>query len=255
MASGPRSPYKTNWNKYEDAMNDVVQKEVCRVFLWLYQGLPKYVGDYLDEIPKRRRGLNKDEKNTLSLRKPPTSMDITLLYRLLQLVCNLPSADDPAWTDPIDPHCLEHTLYLIKEERNKLSHEGHTQEARQMSDQQLDQKLNGLRSLCGNLLVEAARRCGRLDKEIVELNDKMEASLQEIRGITSDKFVMMAKEELLKTAQTKMMDEWYQQPLLEYRGRSVALDDLLLWRTPDDAAPAFILITGEAGIGKSSLCR
>uniref|UniRef100_A0A0P4W8K7 NACHT domain-containing protein n=1 Tax=Scylla olivacea TaxID=85551 RepID=A0A0P4W8K7_SCYOL len=257
MASGPRSPYKINWNKYEDAMRDVVRREVCRVFLWLYQGGPKYVGDYLDEIPQGRRGLNKDQKNALSRREPPTAMDITLLYHLLQRACSLPSADDPAWTDPTgsDPHSLEHTLYLIKEERNKLSHEGHTQEAQQMSDHQLDLKLNYLRWLCANLLVEAARRCGRLHKEIVELNDKMEVRLQEIRGVTSDKFVMMAKEEMLKTAQTKMVDEWYQQPLLQSCGKPVTLDDVLQWRTRDGAAPAFILVTGETGIGKSSLCR
>lgn len=238
-------------------MIDVVRKEVCRVFLWLYVGGPKYVGDYLKEIPQGWRGLKGDEKDTLNSQKPPTEMDITLLYYLLQRVCNLSSANDPAWADPTGSnlHSLEHTLYLIKKERNMLSHEGHTQKAQQMSDQQLDQKLNYLRSLCANLLVEAARRCGKLHKEIVELNDKMEARLQAIRGVTSEKFIMMAKEEVMKTTQTKMVDEWYQQPLLQYCGKTVTVDDVLQWRTPDGATPAFILVTGETGIGKSSLCR
>lgn len=239
-------------------MNDVVRKEVCRVFLWLYHGGPKYVGDYLDEIltGKEKKTLKKDQKAKLNRKEPPTRMDITLLYLLLQYTCGLPKPSDPAWTKATgsDFSSLEHTLYLIKEERNNIGHEGYTREAQEMSDDVLDQKLDYLRQLCANLLVEAARRCGRLN-EIVAVIDKMDTQLQEIRGVTFNKFIMMAKEEKLKTALTKMADEWYQQPLFKRQGQPVTLDNLLQWRAQDGTAFTFLLVTGEAGVGKSSLCR
>lgn len=235
-------------------MNDVVRKEVCRVFLWLYQGGNKPVWEYLDEVQAGKSGLNKDEKNTLKKREPATNMDISLLYRLLQRTCGLAEAN--AWASPpaASSASLEHTLYLIKEERNKLGHEGHTREAREMSDAELGRKLSHLRRLCAHLLEEAARRCGRTG-ETVKLVDRMEARLQAIQGVTPDRFVLMAREEKLRAARTKTEDEWYQQPLLRLQGQAVQLADLLQRQAAGGAAPGFLLVSGEAGAGKSSLCR
>lgn len=227
-------------------MLDVVQKDVCRVFLWLYQGSPKYVGEYLDAIPGGKTGLLSKHKKKLKERNPPTNMDISLLYYLLRRTCGLAETD---WKDE-PSNSLEHTLYLIKEERNKLSHEGHEAEFREMSDAELEQKLNLLQSLCAKMLEEAAMRCGRL-RETVKLIDNMEARLQEIQGVTPQRFVLRAREEMLKVARPNMADEWYQQPLLMLQSRPVGLDDLLQRKEAD----SFLLVSGEAGVGKSSLCR
>lgn len=244
----------TNWNKFEKAMNDVVRKEVCRVFLWLYQGGHKPVWEYLEDVQGGKSGLNKDEKNTLRKGTPATNMDISLLYRLLQRTCGLGEAN--AWASPPDPSPagLEHMLYLIKEERNKLGHEGHTREAREMSDAELGQKVSYLRRLCADMLQEAARRCGRLG-ETVKLIDRMEGRLLAIQGVTTDRFVLMARQERLRAARTKTAKEWYQQPLLSLQGRAVQLADLPQWQVEGGAAPSLLLVSGEAGVGKSSLCR
>ncbi|XP_071537093.1 uncharacterized protein [Panulirus ornatus] len=258
-APTPRSQFKTNLNKYTDAMREVVNQEMCRVFLWLYKGGTQYVGDYLQTFPGGMKYLNKDEKALLERKEPPTKMDIAFLYRLLQFTCGLAKADNSIWNDPqpSETKSIEHSLYLLKEERNRISHE--TQ--RELDDEEFDEKLENLRSLCCQIICEAGRLSQR-HNEISRHINKMQAKFQDIIGITAQKFAQLAKQERQKVWKCQeeqdeiISDQGYSLPLLMNKENApFHLTEILRCQYEDGSPPNVILIIGEAGAGKTSLSR
>lgn len=221
------------------------------------------MGDYLKTVPRGMKYLNNDQKALLERREPPTNMDIALLYRLLQLTCGLAERDNNIWNDPqpSDEQSLEHSLYLLKEERNKVSHETRNTKQTEMDDAEFDEKLETLRLLCCRILCEAARLCGR-HCEISNYIDKMQAKFHKIRGITPQMFAQLATKERQTGREVQegqgeiIQDLGYIPPLLvRQEGATVAVAELLRCHCEDGSDPHVILVTGEAGAGKTSLSR
>ncbi|KAG7165423.1 uncharacterized protein LOC121870652 [Homarus americanus] len=256
----PRSLIKTNGDKYLDGLDEVAQPEMCRVFLWLYQGGNQYVGEYLVTLPRGMQFLNKDQKKMLTNKEPVTNMDISLLYRLLQHTCGLAPETDRIWHDPVsDNACsLEHSLYLIKEERNNMKHmTGKIKQ--QMSDNECTEKIDCLRVLCCRILCEAARRCNRHD-ELPRCTDGLGAKLEDIKGVSPAKFSQLAKKEIKKTLEDQHsggpLGGQYLEPRINCEDGLVSLGDLLRWgRSEAGELPPVILVSGDAGAGKTSLCQ
>nr|XP_045618234.1 uncharacterized protein LOC123770443 [Procambarus clarkii]XP_045618235.1 uncharacterized protein LOC123770443 [Procambarus clarkii]XP_045618236.1 uncharacterized protein LOC123770443 [Procambarus clarkii]XP_045618237.1 uncharacterized protein LOC123770443 [Procambarus clarkii]XP_045618238.1 uncharacterized protein LOC123770443 [Procambarus clarkii] len=71
-----------------------------------------------------RRVFDAQQRDKLEASTDAATFDITLLYKLLQRVCGLAEMNDPTWTTP-GPQgpSLEHLIYSLKQHRNTLAHD------------------------------------------------------------------------------------------------------------------------------------
>lgn len=267
----PRSVYKNNWDKYEDGVEEVATDVVVQAFLWLYEYEARkskdpedatpvpHVGEYLETLPGGMKGFSKDQRDHLSNREPPQHMDITSLYRLLQRTCGLASESDEVWYK--DNDSLEHSLYLVKKERNDVSHESRKPESTSMTFSELKDKLDNLRKLCSSIISKAGLKACRPCNEITEQTDNMSQTLANILGVDSERFAQLAREEKEKMQQQGnesvrgVCEEEYVKPLISRKGAPLPLPDLFHTHTDEGSTPELILVTGDAGAGKTTLCR
>lgn len=272
MASSgkPRSVYKTYWDKYEDGVKEVATDVVVQAFLWLYEYERRkskdpgdatpvpHVGDYLKTLPGGMKGFGNDQKDQLSNREPPQHMDITSLYRLLQRTCGLAAESDEVWLK--DNDTLEHSLYLVKKKRNDVSHESRKPKSTTMTFSELKDKLDNLRKLCSSIITKAGQRACRPCNEITEHTDNMSQSLTSILGVDAKRFAQLAREEKEKLKQQDgnertVCEELYVTPLISHKGASLPLPKLFNSHTDEGSTADLILVTGDAGVGKTTLCR
>lgn len=277
MASSakPQSVYKTYWNKYEDGVKEVATPVMEQAFRWLYEyerhkskdpedttPIP-YVGDFLETLPRGKKRFYKSQKAELKNKEPVDEMDITPLYTFLQRTCGLASEKDPVWNE--DNDSLEYSLYLLKEERNCVDHEHRKKKSINMTFSELSDKLDNLRNLCSSIIYKAGQRAGRHRDEITQQTDNMSQDLREILGVDSKMFAQLAREEKEKQKQEEdvtggtMCDDEYVRPIICRRnGVPLSLSQLFHSHTDDDSTeptPQLILVTGDAGAGKTTLCR
>nr|XP_045595588.1 uncharacterized protein LOC123756458 [Procambarus clarkii] len=267
-----------NFDRYNNCIIVVAQREMCRVFLWLYhhhhQEDPRlYVGDCLLNTRGGMKGLFPRERAALGRRDNPVKMDITLLYKLLQRTCNL--AEDPptssVWNSPTTPaeeQSLEHTLYKIKELRNDLDHE--SMKFAHMTEDDLKARVCELCDLCCHIIQEAGPRTGRTPQEINTAIDNIKNGLQYIQtsrpasGMTPQKFAMFAKQEYKELRGTTL--DTSSSCVIPIIKRSismtamtpeeeVSLSQLLKWRCVDGTVPEIIVVQGDIGAGKTFLSQ
>lgn len=255
-----------NYHKFHDCVFVVVQRVICRIFFWLYTGRSSYVGDYLKATERGMKRINSKERATLEERKTPGVFDITLLYKVLQHTCDL--ADDRAnvWHQPAtsrERESLEHTLFILKEERNNLSHE--PQNYMHMSESELETKLTELRRLCTIALQKAGEKCDRTSNLHIDIENMLK-EMKEIEtkpipsGFTPEKLASVAAHEirskeliLLPSCRTYVAPEvhLHRTPTNEV----TSLSQVLSWRCYNGAVPGVICVYGDTGMGKTSLCQ
>nr|XP_045595589.1 uncharacterized protein LOC123756459 [Procambarus clarkii] len=280
MAASDLQSLRSNiyFDRYNNCIIVVAQREMCRVFLWFYhqhhQEDPRlYVGDCLRRTRGGMNGLSTRERASLGRRDNPVKMDITLLYKLLQRTCNL--AEDPptssVWNSPTTPaeeQSLEHTLYKIKELRNELVHE--PMKLAHMTEDDLKARVCELCDLCCHIIQEAGPRTGRTPQEINTAIDNIKNGLQYIQtsrpasGMTPQKFAMFAKQEYKELRGTTL--DTSSSCVIPIIKRSismtamtpeeeVSLSQLLKWRCVDGTVPEIIVVQGDIGAGKTFLSQ
>ncbi|KAK3873081.1 hypothetical protein Pcinc_021880 [Petrolisthes cinctipes] len=267
------SVYKTNWNKFEDGV-EVGRKVMVVAFQWLYEyerlkskpqgdNTPiEYVGEYLETLSKGKKAPDSESKAQLKDKVPPEDLDISLLYILFRFTCGLLAADDPAWSDGSDKDSLEHTLFLVKKERNVIGHERHKAKATNMSDLELKDRLDNLQLLYTRIIYKAGQKVCKDCSEITKQTDEINEKLTEILGVNAERFVQKARQEKEKHNEQGMevREKVYVTPLIRNpnhssKGDVLTLKELFECNTDDDFTPDLILVTGDAGAGKTTLCR
>ncbi|KAK7086683.1 hypothetical protein SK128_019683 [Halocaridina rubra] len=220
------------------------------------------------------------------------TLDITFLYKLLQRVCGLASPSDKKWANPAlqDTDTIEHSLYLIKVERNFLAHE-----AVVLSNLALEERAQHLKKLLMNVLQGTSVRTHEdYSQDIVTLNSKIDEilsttsrlslhvyqkELEKLRSEIVNKVIRESKQELCEyyaDLWSSTMIGWSQNYILQSdeeisvpniehvftnitikdkNGDKVNLCDMFNHRFSDGPLPRLLIIEGIAGIGKSFLCR
>ncbi|XP_050726071.1 uncharacterized protein LOC127003425 [Eriocheir sinensis] len=112
--------------KYTVSLTRVGQQVYSSVFSWGYTGSYASIRDALFSLPnynatKFRKDFNGSQRERINQGDPVATYDITLMYKLLQLLCGLKDASDSAWVTEADT--LEYLLYTIKALRNEVAHE------------------------------------------------------------------------------------------------------------------------------------
>lgn len=112
--------------KYTVSLTRVGQQVYSSVFSWGYSSSHTSIRDALFSLPnynstKFRKDFNGSQREKINQGDPVATYDITLTYKLLQLLCGLKDAGDPAWVTQADT--LEYFLYTIKVLRNEVAHE------------------------------------------------------------------------------------------------------------------------------------
>lgn len=268
--SGPGQQLaNVNFSRYSSAVFKVAQQEVWRVFDWLYRHHHRhqpgvYVGQRLRECEGGMRRMGTMERAALERQDDPATMDITLLYQLLQRTCGL-RPDGPDWTSPGEEGqqaSLERRLYLIKQERNKLSH--CADQYMHMSDGRLDGLLQELSELLCHSLRQAGQRSARPAEEVEEAVASVRDRLAHIQTSVPPSAIL--PQEFAALARRELQEQWEQAgnlaqrlspPLLSWTlgPQEVTLDQLLQGPEGEGGqSPKVMAVVGEAGIGKSSLC-
>ncbi|XP_069158003.1 uncharacterized protein [Procambarus clarkii] len=165
--------------RYYLAVTKAARDEIAAVFKCLYKGNfpippPALYG----------KSFSHDEKEILSKNINPDNFDFTLLYKLLQRVCNLAPDNDPKWwTSPGDLEpSLEHLLYKLKTIRNKIIHESKTI----TTQQDLEDKLTKLSDIVWEMLLKAGSRCRRLNvDETLNVGDRYQIFTNYISGLSA----------------------------------------------------------------------
>lgn len=261
-----------NYSRYSSAVFRVATKEVWRIFDWLHRHHyrhqpPAYVGQRLREVKGGMKHVKAKERAALQRQEDPSTMDIPMLYLLLQYTCGLRrDGEELDWTKPSvegQQQSLEHQLYLIKELRNALCHR--PDQFMDLSDHRLDALLQELAGLLCHSVREAGRLSQRPSQDVEAAVASVRDRLADIQAsvphsaILPQEFAVFARKEL--QGQWQGLGTRGQQlspPLLRWalEAREVALDQLLEGPggEEEEEPPQLLAVMGETGIGKSSLC-
>ncbi|XP_064111754.1 uncharacterized protein LOC135219160 [Macrobrachium nipponense] len=140
--------------KYAISLTRVGQELFLRVFKWGYKGRSASIKNAILELPsytktRFRKDFNNSQREKIE-NGDLLSMDITLLYKLLQMVCGLSEQSDSVWIMP-ESDSLEYCLYSIKMKRNEMAHDG-----MMLSSTELDSMIEELRVLFLNTVDKAS---------------------------------------------------------------------------------------------------
>lgn len=175
-----------NFLRYCSGIFIVGQRVMCKVFMVLFQHHQPNpnvaIIEILQQFSKRKARLGPIETTVLERRESPTKMDITLLYRLLQLVCGLADISSSIWDKPGTPEeaeSIEHTVCKIKNMRNKLCHDPGA--LIHMSEDELNDRLDELCKLCCHAVDKAGELSERDSRWIKNERDRIKMDIQDIR--------------------------------------------------------------------------
>ncbi|KAK8399148.1 hypothetical protein O3P69_004312 [Scylla paramamosain] len=156
---------------------------------------------------------------------------------------------------------LGQILYRLKDIRNSVSHK-EPGKLTQVSDEDLDALAKELTQLLTKMLILAGEACEKCQDVIVEAISNMKADVARERhaddGISVEQFVTLSRQELLNHEEPEFL---YVEPRLVVQaveasfGSVIPLSGLLSSTFRDGTQPKVIQVTGEAGAGKTSLCR
>ncbi|XP_037803130.1 LOW QUALITY PROTEIN: uncharacterized protein LOC119597610 [Penaeus monodon] len=152
--------HTVNGFRYQVAVITKGRAVLVQAVEWMYQGGPCVKTYFLSLGHSKadyKRKFNSEQRHLLERGVPFKEYDISLLYIVLQLMCGLAGPSDPAWASPPTGQPLEHLLHKVKIKRNDIAH---TNDVRQMSDQELMKELRKLKCLFSRILRLAGNRCG-----------------------------------------------------------------------------------------------
>ncbi|XP_076057678.1 uncharacterized protein LOC143035067 [Oratosquilla oratoria] len=168
-----------NHLKYAVAVTRVGGEVLLTVFKWGFAGSTS-IKDALLQLPgyssgRFRKDFNASQRQKIESNEPVEQYDITLLYRLLQLICGLAGPNDSKWIDTTSK-CLENRIHLIKNERNDLAHE-----RLHLTEKDMWKRLTHLKTVLHETITLAGERFG-LDEDLVKrMDDGFQAHLDAIR--------------------------------------------------------------------------
>ncbi|KAG0726738.1 hypothetical protein GWK47_004193 [Chionoecetes opilio] len=142
--------------KYTVSLTRVGQQVYSSVFSWGYINSHVSIKEALYSLPKYnsvkfRKDFNGAQREKINQGDPAATYDISLTYKLLQLLCGLKDASDQAWVTQGDT--LEYFLYSIKTLRNEVAHD-----TLHISSQELSKKLETLK----DLFVKTIKKAGEV---------------------------------------------------------------------------------------------
>lgn len=165
--------------KYTVSLTRVGQQVYSSVFSWGYIGSHAIIKDALYALPnynsaRFRKDFNGAQREKINQGDPVATYDISLTYKLLQLLCGLKEAGDPAWLTEADT--LEYFLYSIKSLRNEVAHDN-----LHLSSEEMTKKLEKLK----NLFVKTVKKAGEVfsvaSGQVATLEKSITAQLDAIR--------------------------------------------------------------------------
>ena len=165
--------------KYTVSLNRVGQQVYSSVFSWGYTGSHASIKDALYSITKYnsakfRKDFNGAQREKINQGDPVATYDISLTYKLLQLLCGLKDAVDPAWVTQGDT--LEYFLYSIKTLRNEVAHD-----TLHITSEEMSEKMETLK----NLFVKTIKKAGKVfsvsDAKVETLEKSINIQLDAIR--------------------------------------------------------------------------
>lgn len=167
-----------NHLKYTIGVIRVGQEVFTHVFSWGFIGGSGSIKDTLFSLPqyshaKFRKDFNASQRDKITNGVPVSEFDITLTYKLLQLVCGLSEANDSVWvTETSDS--LEYCLYSIKSKRNETAHE-----SVRLSPSKMIHKIEDLRKLFVSTIQKAGQRysveSARVKTLLTSINSQLDA--------------------------------------------------------------------------------
>lgn len=234
---------------------------------------------------KRKMNLTNEDIKKLEDGEPLETLDITLLYKLVQSGCvGLAPKNDPAWYTPGDT--LEYHLYLLKFERNGLFHSKFSLTEREMKD-----KLSKIWYLLKYILEETERQVRidlsvqisdikksmlRLEKvpikqididkyreEVRKLREQLCYNLvHECRKELSEKYNQAAAKlaspvtwSLHPTHKRLTIEKVFTEPEIDYSQSNLREKSVLSLLDGDLKSPNKVIVHGVAGTGKTSICQ
>nr|XP_045587466.1 uncharacterized protein LOC123749425 [Procambarus clarkii]XP_045587467.1 uncharacterized protein LOC123749425 [Procambarus clarkii]XP_045587468.1 uncharacterized protein LOC123749425 [Procambarus clarkii] len=278
-------PEDVNRLRYRLAVTKAGRDALASVFMWSYRGTFPVVTYLTQDLgytnAQYRRVFDAHQRNKLEASSDAATFDITLLYKLLQRVCGLAEMNDPTWTTP-GPQgpSLEHLIYSLKEHRNTLAHDNVG-----MSEQDLTSTLTELSDLLAKMLAEAGVRCGtnsqdvdHVTRDVTKYIGGLLAKVTDIR----EKVKQISKQELtdgykllyqivpapwlllsinynpsLAFTRLRLLEDPVigARPSHAAKGQDIKYEDILSMRREDGRVPQCVLLTGEGGMGKTTLLK
>ncbi|XP_069157751.1 uncharacterized protein [Procambarus clarkii] len=285
-------PEDVNRLRYGLAVTKAGRDALASVFMWSYLGTFPVVTYFTQDLGytnvQYRRVFDAHQRDKLEASSDAATFDITLLYKLLQRVCGLAEINDPTWTTP-GPQgpSLEHLIYSLKQLRNTLVHDNVG-----MSEQDLTSTLTELSDLLAKMLAEAGVRCGTNSQDVDHVTRDVTkyvtsghihtgGLLEKVTDIREE-VKQMSKQEL--TDGYKLLYQTVPAPWLHLninynpslaftrlrlledpvigarpshaaKGQDINYEDILSMRREDGRVPECVLLTGEGGMGKTTLLK
>ncbi|XP_045132760.1 uncharacterized protein LOC123517008 [Portunus trituberculatus] len=259
--AGVKKENLLNYARYSRLALTVTARYMAVVFGWLYKGGSLDLEEFLEQQDMTDNFKNPEER--MKIKGDPANMDVTCLYKLLCYTCDIPSGD-PKWYTAVEAGqkpSLGQILYRLKTIRNSVSHK-EPGTLTQVSDEDLDVLAKELEELLAEMLTLAGKKCGQRGDGVAKVICDMMADLARERhadgGITVEEFVTLGREELLKRNKRDLSyvePRLLMQPGEDTFNSAIPLRELLRSTFHDGSQPQVIQVTGEAGTGKTSLCR
>ncbi|XP_069157628.1 uncharacterized protein [Procambarus clarkii] len=278
-------PEDVNRLRYGLAVTKAGRDTLASVFMWSYRGTFPVVTYLTQDLgytnAQYRRVFDAHQRDKLEVSSDAATFDITLLYKLLQRVCGLAEMNDPTWTTP-GPQgpSLEHLIYSLKQHRNTLAHDNVG-----MSEQDLTSTLTELSDLLAKMLAEAGVRCGTNSQDVDHVTRDVTKYIGDLLAKVTD-----IREEVKQKSKQELSDEYkllYQivpapwlllninyNPSLAFtrlrlledpvigarpshaaKGQDINYEDILSMRRENGRVPECVLLTGEGGMGKTTLLK
>lgn len=239
----------------------VPARYMALAFVWLTEGRSQSLVEFYQANPRLFKEFDQRSKKKIRDETKPTNMDISLLYKLLMHATDIPSS--PKEYSPVaggHESSLGQVLRQLKESRNDDAHPD-PEKLTKVTDDDLNTLADKQKLLLTQMLTLAGQEAGKSQDTVIEAVSSMEADVARARrikgGITVEHFVSLARREMLKKYNQGCSH--YVEPRLvvqtqdAFIGTVVRLRDLFSGK--DGSRPQVIHATGEAGAGKTSLCR
>nr|XP_045586680.1 uncharacterized protein LOC123748555 [Procambarus clarkii] len=293
--------------RYNLAVTKAARDEIATVFNCLHRGNYPIRSQAQDGIAYQRlnRSLLSEERNILDTHMCSDNFDITLLYKLLQHVCDLALNNEPIWWTPVARPSLEHLLYKLKKIRNNIMH----QSMMIRTQEDLEDKLTKLSDIVWKMLLKAGSRCWRLSHSIdvadryqifTNYISRLREKIRESLDPSDVPLIYQLRQEyyMIINRITQQVKSGIKQELAAYhhmnpivlshlfypninchqsftsitlrlftdpvivsthtqaaKGQDINYEDILSVRYDNGSVPQCVLLTGEGGMGKTTLLK
>lgn len=282
-----------NYLKFYIGVMRVGHRVCVDAFTWGYQGGSEPIKEVLFTLPgynntRFRKDFDGSQRRKIENGDPVGDFDITLIYKLMQMVCGLKVAGDSDWVSP-ESDSLEYCLYAIKTKRNAVAHE-----KLKLSPEDTVLKLEELKLLFTKTLRRAGQRFGVDESEILAKTAAMERDIIGIRDSPvppatvaeyekerrayerecilkecSEEFARLAEcvalvdiagrkvnvSKIFTYPKLKRDETHIVQRQLTVAESYVEIPDILTARDCDESRPQVVLFSALSGMGKSTLLK